>query len=45
MASDEDLKTTYDFINKSVKPIGRKTIIIDLKQGYGSVMNKLEFKH
>ena len=45
MAPDEDLKTTYDFINKSVKPIDRKAIVTDLKSGYDSVMKKLGFKH
>ena len=45
MAPNEDLKTTYDFINKSVKPIDRKAIITDLKPGYDSIMNKLGFKH
>ena len=45
LAPDEDLKTTYDFINKSVKPINRKAIVTDLKPGYDGVMNKLGFKH
>lgn len=45
LADNEDLKTTYDFINKSVKPIDRKAIVTDLKPGYDSVMNKLGFKH
>ena len=45
LAPDEDLKTTYDFINKSVKPNDRKAIVTDLKPGYDSVMKKLGFKH
>ena len=45
LAPDEDLKTTYDFINKSLKPINRKAIVTDLKPGYDSIMNKLGFKH
>ena len=45
LAPDEDLKTTYDFINKSVKPNDRKAIVTDLKLGYDSVMKKLGFKH
>ena len=45
LAPDEDLKTTYDFINKSVKPIDRKAIVTDLKPGYDGIMKKLEFKH
>jgi hypothetical protein len=45
LADNEDLKTTYDFINRSVKPINRKAIVTDLKPGYDSVMNKLGFKH
>ena len=45
LAPDEDLKTTYEFINKSVKPIDRKAIITDLKPGYDGVMKKLGFKH
>ena len=31
LALDEDLKTTYDFINKSLKPIDRKAIVTDFK--------------
>ena len=45
LAPDEALKTTYDFINKSLKPIERKAIVTDLKLGYDSVMQKLGFKH
>ena len=45
LAPDEELKTTYDFINKSLKPIDRKAIVTDLKPGYDSVMQKLGFKH
>ena len=45
LAPDEDLKTTCDFINKSVKSIHRKAIVTDLKPGYDGVMNKLGFKH
>lgn len=45
LAPDEDLKTTYDFINKSLKPIDRKAIVTDLKLGYDGVMSKLGFKH
>lgn len=45
LVPDEGLKTTYDFINKSVNPINRKAIVTDLKPGYDSVMNKLGFKH
>ena len=45
LAPDEDLKTTYEFINKSIKPIDRKAIVTDLKPGYDTVMNKLGFKH
>ena len=45
MTPDEDFKTTYDFINKSLKSIDRKAIVIDLKPRYGGVMNKIGFKH
>lgn len=45
LAPDEELKTTYDFINKSLKPIDRKAIVTGLKPGYDSVMQKLGFKH
>ena len=45
LAHDEDLKTTYDFINQTLKPIDRKAIITDLKPGYDSIMKKLGFKH
>lgn len=45
LALDEDLKTTYDFINKSLKPIDRKAIVTDLKSGYDGIMSKLGFKH
>ena len=45
LAPDEDLKKTYDFINKSVKPNDRKAIVTDLKLGYDSVMKKLGFKN
>ena len=39
------LKTTYDFINQTLKPIDRKAIITDLKPRYDSIMKKLGFKH
>ena len=45
LAPDEELKTTYDFINKSLKPIERTGIVTDLKPGYDTVMQKLGFKH
>ncbi|MBE6506282.1 MAG: hypothetical protein E7Z73_11240 [Methanobrevibacter millerae] len=45
LAPNEDLNTTYEFINKSVKHKDRKAIVTDLKPGYDSVMKKLEFKH
>ena len=45
LASDEDLKTTYDFINKSIKTTDRKAIVTDLKPGYDGIMHKLGFKH
>ena len=45
LAPDEELKTTYDFINKSLKPIQRTAIVTDLKPGYDTVMQKLGFKH
>lgn len=45
LAPDEELKTTYDFINQSLKPIQRTGIVTDLKPGYDTVMQKLGFKH
>ena len=45
LAPNEDLNTTYEFINKSVKHKDKKAIVTDLKPGYDSVMKKLEFKH
>ena len=45
LAPDEELKTTYDLINKSLKPIERTGIVTDLKPGYDTVMQKLGFKH
>ena len=45
LAPDEELKTTYDFINRSLKPIQRTAIVTDLKPGYDTVMQKLGFKH
>jgi len=40
-----ELKTTYDFINKYLKPIQIKAIVINLKSEYDSIMQKLGFKH
>ena len=45
LSPNEDLKTSYDFINKSLKPKERKAIVTDLKPGYDSIMMKLGFKH
>ncbi len=45
LSPNEDLKTTHDFINKSLKPIERKAIVTDLKLRYDSIMMKLGFKH
>ena len=45
LSHNEELKTTYNFINKSVKNQDRKAIVTDLKNGYDSVMHKLGFEH
>lgn len=45
LTNDEELLTTYKFIEKSTKPYQRKAIITDLKPGYETVIHKLDFEH
>ena len=38
-------KTTYNFINKTIKLHERKAIVTDLKPGYDNTMRNLGLKH
>ena len=38
-------KTTYNFINKTIKPHESKAIVTDLKPGYDTTMRNLGLKH
>ena len=45
LAPDESTETTYNFINKTIKPHERKAIVTDLKPGYDTTMKNLGLKH
>ena len=45
LAPDESTETTYNFINKTIKPHERKAIVTDLKPGYDTIMRNLGLKH